>query len=244
MEIIISTDFNSKLLFIDLEWEPATAYVWRMWDENISPDQLIDNGGMLCFCAHWYGSKEYLFYSKWEDGREGMAKAAKELLEQADAVVTYNGDKYDIPKLTGEILLAGLSPPPPVTSIDVLKAVKKFGFVMNRLAFIGPLLKAGGKVKHEGFNLWKDVINGSLKAQKKMTKYCIQDVKMLVNLYNRIKPYIRNHPHLGESKHECGACGSNDVQKRGFHRTKAFLTQRLQCQKCGSWSLGTRKGIK
>lgn len=234
---------SKKLLFLDIEWEPATAYVWQMWDVNISPDQLIDNGGMLCFCAHWHGEKQYLFYSKWEHGREGMALAAKELLEQADAVVTYNGDKYDIPKITGEILLAGLSPPPPVTSIDVLKAVKKFGFVMNRLAYIGPLLKVGGKVKHEGFNLWKDVISGSTKAQKKMTKYCIQDVKVLVNLYNRIKPFIRNHPHLGGIKHECGACGSKETQKRGYHYTKSFKTQRLQCTSCGSWSLGTRKGL-
>lgn len=243
MVIIISTDSN-RLLFIDIEWEPATAYVWQMWDVNISPDQLIDNGGMLCFCAHWHGSKEYQFYSKWEHGREGMAKAAKSLLEEADAVVTYNGDKYDIPKITGEILLAGLAPPPPVTSIDVLKAVKKFGFVMNRLAYIGPLLKVGGKVKHEGFNLWKDVIAGSTKAQKKMTKYCIQDVKVLVNLYNKVRPFIRTHPHMGTEKHECGACGNKNMQKRGFHRTKSFLTQRLQCQDCGSWSLGTRKAVK
>lgn len=235
---------DKRLLFLDIEWEPATAYVWRMWDENISPDQLIDHGGMLCFCAHWEGEKEYMFFSKWEDGREGMALIAKTLLEEADAVVTYNGDKYDLPKIHGEILLAGLTPPPPVTSIDVLKAVKKMGFVMNRLAYIGPLLKVGGKVKHEGFNLWKDVVNGSAKAQKRMTKYCIQDVRLLVKLYNKMKPFIKNHPHMGTTKHECGACGSNNTQKRGIRRTKYFLVQRIQCQSCGSWSDGTRTKVK
>ena len=55
---------NRKLLFLDIEWKPATAYVWRMWDENISPDQLIDEGGMLCFCAKWEGSKDSLFFSE------------------------------------------------------------------------------------------------------------------------------------------------------------------------------------
>lgn len=235
---------SSNLLYIDIEWAPATAYVWRMWDENISPDQLIDHGGMLCFCAHWEGDKEYLFYSEWEDGRLGMAKAALELLSRADAVVTYNGDKYDLPKLTGEILLANLSPPPVVTSIDCLKAVKKFGFNMNRLAYIGPLLGAGAKVKHEGFNLWKDVLAGDKKARKKMQRYCIQDVKVLKSLYKRILPFIRNHPHLGLTKHECGACGSKETQRRGFRRTKAFIIQRLQCQSCGSWSDGTRTKAK
>jgi hypothetical protein len=239
----VNKNTPGKVLFLDIEWEPALAYVWQMWDVNINPDQLVNHGNMLCFCAHWEGSKEYLFFSKWVDGREGMAKAALALLEEADAVVTYNGDKYDLPKITGEILLAGLAPPPVVTSIDVIKAVKKFGFNMNRLAYIGPLLKVGGKVKHEGFNLWKDVMAGSEKAQAKMKKYCIQDVRLLKNLYVKIKPFIRNHPHMGKDKHECGACGSNHAQNRGYRRTKTFQIQRLQCQNCGSWFEGARKKV-
>jgi len=229
-----------KVLVLDIEWRPALAYVWRMWDENIGPDQLIDHGGMLCFCAHWEGSKDFEFYAEWTDGRKGMAEAALRLLEEADAVVTYNGDKYDLPKITGEILLAGLNPPPVVTSIDCIKAVKKFGFNMNRLAYIGPLLKVGGKVKHQGFNLWKDVMAGDAKAQATMKKYCIQDVRLLANLYRKIKPFIRNHPHMGKDKHECGACGSNHMHSRGMRRTKAFKIQRLQCVNCGSWSDGQR----
>lgn len=238
----MSTD--SKILYLDIEWEPATAYVWRMWDENITPDQLIDAGGMLCFCAHWGGDKEYLFYSKWEHGRAGMAQAALELLTEADAVVTYNGDRYDLPKINGEILLAGLNPPPPPTSIDLIKAVKKMGFVMNRLAYIGPLLGVGGKVKHHGFNLWKEVMAGDEKAQKTMKKYCIKDVKLLVKMYPRIKAFIRNHPNLdGQKAGACGSCGSANVHSRGYRRTKAFRIQRLQCQDCGSWSDGKREKV-
>lgn len=235
---------DEKVLFLDIEWAPATAYVWRMWDENISPDQLIDHGGMLCFCAKWQGSNDFLFFSEWEDGREGMAQAALDLLSEADAVVTYNGDRYDLPKILGEILLAGLSPPPPVTSIDVIKTVKKFGFNMNRLAYIGPLLVNSGKVKHEGFNLWKDVMNGKEKARTKMERYCIQDVRLLEKLYKRIRPFIRNHPHMGATKKECGACGSHHVQSRGYRRTKHYRIQRVQCQSCGSWSEGTRTKVK
>lgn len=234
---------DEKILLLDIEWKPATAYVWKMWDENISPDQLIDHGGMLCFCAKWSGSKDFLFFSEWEDGREGMAQAALDLLNEADAVVTYNGDRYDLPKILGEILLAGLTPPPPVTSIDVLKTVKKMGFVMNRLAYIGPLLSVGGKVKHEGFNLWKDVMNGKETAKAKMQRYCIQDVRLLEKLYQRVRPFIKNHPHMGATKTECGACGSNHVQSRGYRRTKHYRIQRVQCQTCGSWHDGSRSKI-
>lgn len=243
MLILTKTKHDAKLLYLDIEWSPALAYVWRMWDVNISPDQLIDHGGMLCFCAHWGNEREFQFFSEWEHGRKGMAEAALALLSEADAVVTYNGDKYDLPKITGEILLAGLPPPPVVTSIDVLKAVKKLGFNMNRLAYIGPLLGVGGKIKHEGFNLWKDVLAGNVKAQAKMRKYCIQDVRLLKDLYLKVKPFIRTHPFMGEAKHECGACGSSDMQRRGYRRTKAFKIQRLQCNNCGSWSDGVRKKV-
>lgn len=235
---------TNKILYIDIEWEPATAYVWRMWKENISPAQLIDKGGMLCFCAHWEGSKEYLFFSKWEHGRNGMAKEALALLSEADLVIGYNSDKYDLPKIMGEILLEGLTPPPPPSSIDLLKTVKKMGFVMNRLAYIAPLLKIGNKIEAGGFPLWVAVMNGDAKAQEKMKKYCIQDVKLLPRLYKKLKPFIRNHPHVGDVKSSsCGACGSNHVQSRGFRRTKAFKIQRIQCQSCGSWSDGKRTKI-
>ncbi len=233
-----------KILYIDIEWAPALAYVWRMWDENISPDQLIDHGGMLCFCAHWDGTRDFQFYSDWDDGRKGMAEAALRLLSEADAVVTYNGDKYDLPKILGEILLAGLSPPPPPTSIDVLKTVKKFGFNMNRLGYIGPLLGVGGKVKHEGFNLWKDVMAGNGRAQAKMKRYCIQDVRLLKALYQKIKPFIRTHPFMADGKpNACPSCGSVHIQKRGVRRTRHYTIQRLQCQSCGAWSEGTRKKV-
>lgn len=233
----------SKILYFDIEWKPATAYVWRMWDENVGPDQLIDAGGLLCFSAMWEGSNDVIFASEWEDGHDEMVIKLYELFQEADAIISFNGDKYDIPKAMGEFLLLGLAPPPPPTSIDLLKTVKKMGFVMNRLAFIGPFLKVGKKVKHEGFTLWSSVMNGDAKAQKRMKRYCIQDTKLLVTLYKKIKPYIKTHPHLGESKHECGACGSTKTQRRGYRRTKHYLIQRLQCTSCGSWSEGTRKKV-
>lgn len=232
-----------KILVLDIEWQPALAYVWRMWKQNIQPDMLIDHGGMLCFCAHWHGSKEFMFYSKWEHGREGMAQAALDLLTEADAVVTYNGDKFDLPKITGEILLAGLSPPPPVTSIDLLKAVKKFGFNMNRMAYIAPLLGVGGKLSHEGFTLWKKAMDGDEVAQRKMQRYCIQDVRITDKLYKKIKPFIRNHPYMGENKAECPVCHKNNTQRRGYRRTRCYKTQRHQCNNCGHWFESTRTKV-
>lgn len=234
-----------KILVLDIETKPMIAYAWRCYDENISPEQIIEPGGMISFAAKWVGESGVAFYSDWTHSHGEMVHAIHALLSVADGVVSYNGDRFDLPKLHGEFLLEGLAPPPPLTSIDVMKTVKKMGFVMNRLAFIGPLLKVGAKVKHEGFQLWADVLKGDEKAQAKMEKYNVQDVVLLEKLYLKIKPYIRNHPHMGDqSAHSCGACGSTHVQSRGYRRTKSFLIKRLQCQTCGSWSDGARTKVK
>lgn len=237
------SEHTPKILVLDIEWAPALVYTFDMWNSNASPDKVIDHGGMLCFCAHWLGEKEYMFYSKWEHDRLGMATAALDLLTRADLVITYNGARYDIPKITGEIVLAGLQPPPKVAQVDLLKTVKKFGFNMNRLAYIGPLLGVGAKVKHEGFNLWKDVLNGNPKAQEKMKKYCIQDVKVTVRLYNKIKPFVQDHPVLRQGN-RCPVCNSPNTQKRGPRMTRFFRIQRNQCQNCGHWFETTRTKIK
>lgn len=236
---------DQKVLVLDIETKPAQAYVWRAYGEqNIGVDQIIDAGGIICVGAKWLGEKTTYLFSDWEHGHHEMLVLIHEMMSFADAIVTYNGDAFDLKKLQGEFLLAGLGPTPPCTSIDVIKAVRKFGFFMNKLAFIGPLLSQGGKVETGGFTLWTKVMAGDEKAQEKMAKYCKQDVDLLEKLYLRVRPFIRNHPHMGKvGAHECGACGSTHVQSRGTRRTRAFKIQRLQCQTCGAWSDGTRKKI-
>lgn len=234
----------NKILTIDIETRPALAYVWGLFDQNIGLSQLVEPSAPISFAAKFLHDKEMHFHSDWTDGHEGMIARAHALISEADAVVGYNSDSFDLRKLRGEFLLAGLPPPPPVTSIDLLKSVKKLGFQSGKLAYIGPFLAIGEKVKHEGFDLWLKVMQGDEAAQKRMEKYNIGDVKLTESLYKLLMPYIANHPHLGEDgPGQCGACGSHDLHKRGFRRTKSFKIQRLQCNDCGSWSDGTRKAV-
>lgn len=234
-----------KILVIDIEWRPTKAYVWQPWKENILPEKIIEHGGLLCVGAKWLGSTTYHLYTDWEHGHRAMLEAAHAMISEADAVVTYNGDRYDLRKLEGEFLLAGLPPPPPVTSIDLIKTVKKLGYFMNRLGFIGPFLGLGKKVPHEGMALWVKVENGDEKAQNRMGRYCLQDVRITERLYKKIKPYIRNHPNMGfQPAGSCGACGSKNVERRGYRRTKMFRIQRLQCKDCHSWSSGARQKVE
>lgn len=234
----------AKILVLDIEWKPTKAYVWQAWKQDISPDKIIEHGGLLCVAAKWLGEKRTHFFAEWRDGKEEMLKGIHALLSEAEAVLTYNGDKYDLPKLQGEFALIGMMPPPPPTSIDLLKTVKKLGLFQNKLAFVAPLFGVGNKLDNGGFKLWVDVEKGDRRAQKLMEKYNIRDVVVLEELYNKIKPFVKNHPNLlGDARGACGACGSVHLHSRGYRRTKHFRTQRLQCQNCGSWSDGKREKI-
>lgn len=96
---------DSKILILDIETKPAVAYVWRTFKENVGYEQVLDPGGMICFAAKWAGEKEVFFSSDWTESRGEMLRKAHALLSEADAVVTYNGDKFDLPKLVGEFVL-------------------------------------------------------------------------------------------------------------------------------------------
>jgi hypothetical protein len=161
------------------------------------------------------------------------------LISAADAVCTYNGASFDIPKLMGNFLLEGLPPPPPPTQIDIYKAVRKLGFICNKLDYIAPLLGLGSKVKHEGLEMWIACMQGDRKAQKRMAKYCAGDVDLLERVYERVKGYVFNHPHMGMGGPlQCPSCNSHQVQSRGVRRTRSSFIQRLQCQACGGWFAG------
>jgi len=235
---------DQKILLLDIEWRPVKAYVWRAWDENISPAQIEEDGGLLCVGAKWLGEKTVHLFSEWEHGHVGMLERIHDMMSHADAIITYNGDKYDLPKLDGEFVRFDLPPRPPCTSIDCIKAVKKFGYFRSSLAFVGPFLGIGQKLEHEGFGLWKKVMNGDDNARNRMARYCQQDVRILEKLYLKIRAHIRNHPHMGQAgKAECPSCGGKHTHSRGTTRTRCFKKQRLQCQSCGHWFLGKQTKI-
>lgn len=231
-----------NVLLLDIETRPTLAYVWKLFDENISVDQIVEPTAMICWAGKWYGKKGITFMSEWKDGKENMVAGLHAMLSEADAVITYNGDRFDLPKITGEFVVLGLGPVPPIPSIDLFKTVKKLGYASGKLAFVAPLLGIGDKVKHEGFRLWKQVLDGDEKARAKMERYNKQDTILLAKLYSTLRPYIKTHPYLGTGeKQDCPACGGSNLQHRGQRRTKAFFIERLACTDCGAWSDGGRR---
>lgn len=216
-----------------------------MWNNNVSLSQLRESSRVMCFAAKWRGKRDVEFRSEFHDSHRDMVLFAHELLSEADAVITYNGDKHDLPHLRKEFLLAELPPPAPFQSIDLLKAVKKTArFPSNKLDYVAQALGVGGKLSHTGHELWVQCMAGDEKAWDLMRRYNIQDVRITEKVYDRLLPWIPSHPHValyddieGDS---CQNCGSTDLRKEGFAYTPLGKFQQYQCKKCGRWSRGKR----
>lgn len=226
-----------KILLLDIETAPGTAYVWQLFDENVPLERLITPSRMLCWTAKWYGGSWHVADER--GGREALLKPLHELLMEADAVVTYNGDRFDLPKINGEFVSVGLPPVPPIPSIDLFRTVKGFGYQSGKLQFVAKHLGLGEKAETGGFELWAKCMAGDEKAWRKMLRYNKQDVALLEKLYTKLRPFIRAHPRL-HKKRTCPACGSSSIQRRGVRRTMASTVERLNCQGCGSWFSGAR----
>ena len=240
------SDKKPKILTLDIETRPAVAYVWRMFKENIPNDRLIEPHGILCVGTKWMHEKNVNMFSVWEHGRRGMLERVLEQINEADMIITYNGKKFDLQHLMAEFIVHDLPAPAPVSHVDLFQFVRNHTkFMSKKLDYVAQQLKVGSKQKHDGFNLWVEVMNGNKAAQHKMERYCAQDVRLTERVYEKLKGYIPNHPSLGfASKEACPTCGSKRTQRRGHYFTRIYRWQRHQCTACGSWFKTSQQKIK
>jgi hypothetical protein len=131
---IAETQHAARALVIDIETGPNLAWVWGLWDQNVSLSQLENASHVMCFAAKWLGEREVSFWSEHHDGHEAMVDAAWRLLDEADAVIGYNSKGFDVKHLHREFVLANMPPPSPHKDIDLLTVARsRFKFVSNKL---------------------------------------------------------------------------------------------------------------
>jgi DNA polymerase III epsilon subunit-like protein len=165
------------------------------------------------------------------------------LLDEADAVIHFNGKRFDIPTLNKDFLLNGIRPPAPYKHIDLLTTVRtQFRFTSNKLDHVCEQLGLGNKTKHAGAELWIKCMAGDKAAWSEMEEYNIRDVEMTEALYLHLLPWIKSHPNYSVMTGECVCpnCGSAKHQKRGFAFSLAGKYQRYQCRECGTWYRGVK----
>lgn len=230
----------TRLLTLDVETRPITAYTWGLWDQRIGINQIIDGGGLLSWAAKFHGERKVYFAAEWEEGERAMVRKMHALLDEADAVLGWNSDRFDIRWLNAMFVKHGLSRPSPFVKVDLMKSVKHYLYLPSyKLDFVAGYLGVGRKVRTGGFDLWADVLAGDEKAQSLMRRYNIADTKLAEAVFDKLreKGWIKGLPnHAIDGGHVCPHCGSEKLQARGWQHTKTRRYQRFQCRTCHSWS--------
>lgn len=231
-----------KVLYFDIETAPINVLIWHVFGDYAGQDQILHDSFLLTWAAKWDGESKVL--SDRLTKQEVLAKddariveSLARLLREADVVVAHNGDKFDIPIVNKRLMLNELDPLPPFNTIDTLKLAKRnFRMEMNKLDFIAERLGLGRKIKTE-FMLWRDAYEGNVAALKEMERYNKQDVVLLEQVLDRMKPYVRRLTRLFDGPgFSCPWCGSMKLQRRGKHRSQVTTWQRWHCMECKKYS--------
>lgn len=182
-----------KVLLVDIETKPKKSWHWNVWDENINPNMMIEDGAILSWSAKWIGEKE-IFY-KDQRGNEQNLMNDKELLkplvklmQQADIIIWQNGDGFDYGEINNRIAEHKLPIPEEYKTIDTKKIAKRhLRLPWYSLAYMTERFnKKYKKQAHKefpGWDLWKEVMKGNKKAWECMKKYNQFDVLSMEELF-------------------------------------------------------------
>ena len=248
-----------RILLFDIETTPLTIHSWRHYQTDSLA--ILEDFYILCFSYKWYDEKktnvkaiiDYPQYSKDIKSDKQLMSDMWDLFDEADIVVGHNSDKFDVKKTNARMLTHGMRPYAPFRQIDTLKMARKsFGFTSNRLDDLGRSLGVGRKEKVGGkLQMWFDCMAGnttpeSKKAWKDMQRYAKQDVVLLEEVYNKLKPWgtpVNLGLFVEDENPVCPKCGHNDLMKRGTSSTNSGTYQRYQCKnkECRGYSRARSK---
>lgn len=241
---------DTRILVIDVERQRGEWRV-RRWDpyppKFLHMDMLVERPRIMCFAAKWYGSDDMVYLDergtsgKGVGGRKRMVKAMWELLNQADVVVTYNGERADFPWMQEEFMYLDLPRPMPYKSIDLIKVNRKrFALPYRSLRYLARETGTSGKMEHEGPDLWDLCAAGDIAAWDQMRAYNEQDVRVTEELWLKLLPWLDGSTHMGvligdDTTRRCPNCGSAHLtQQKKPARAHVREYEAFRCDNCGA----------
>lgn len=233
---------TTKILSWDIETLPNTIARYSLWHQG-DPSCILEERSIICIAYKWLHEKKTHLISventKDVHDDKSVLRKFRRVHDQADMTVAHNGNKFDLPVVNSRLVYWNMPPLTRNLRYDTLSTAKRvFSFNSNRLDYLGQFLGVGGK-RETPKGLWLDCLKGDAKAIKEMGQYCKRDVKLLEDVYLKLKPFDENHPNLNVFGNmdvpRCPGCQSDNVVKWGFTGTKTQRYQRYRCKDCGMY---------
>ena len=226
----------SKILAFDIETLPATGWFWHPKMTYLPWKQILEPGDMLSWAAGWYHEPgKTHFADRVRTEYDDMLWELWLLLDKASYVVTWNGDGFDNKKVRGYFARAGLPPFREPKSIDLLRTARTFGFESASLGYTAKMFGVTEKIDNGAVASWMEVVAGDEDALERLETYNRGDVTTTLELYDAMRPWIRNHPHLGfaaDDDPRCPRCGSEDLTYVGVHQAVVIRYRMHRCNNC------------
>jgi DNA polymerase elongation subunit (family B) len=203
---------HRKRLFFDIEVSPNIGMFWKSGHEiSVDHHSIIKERAIICICYKWEGEKK-VYSLRW-DKKQNDKKMVSDFIKVANSateLVGQNSDRFDITWVRTRALIHGIVWSPYINSLDTLKMARSgFNFNSNRLDYLGKILLNKGKIE-TGFGLWKDIsLNNSESAMLKMIKYCKNDVILLEEVFDKLRPYIKPKMSYATNRGNCPECDSD-----------------------------------
>ena len=245
---------------LDIETAPILGNVWRLFENNVSINQIHTDWSILSFTAKRLDPKaptksvrsrraqcEYMDTSNAAGGvRDDLALVQRlwTIFNESDIIVGQNVASFDIRKIRARMMLHGMQPPSPCRVLDTLHIAKSIGaFTSNKLEYLSQHLSEVTKSRHAkfpGFELWKACLDNNPAAWAEMRAYNIDDVLSTEEVYLRLRPWSPQHisvvTYTDPETVACPVCGSEHVTEDGYSFSNVSKYQRYNCQECGAWS--------
>jgi hypothetical protein len=212
------------------------AWTFRLDRPYITYDSVAIPTRMICFAAKWLDEDAVIFRSEYHHGTDVMLRKLAELLNEADIVLHFNGDRFDIQH--------GIDMFSPIVCVDIYKQLRNsMYFPNNKLDTIIKQLGIGKKSEHEGIGLWIKCItdppaddpNRQRRAWALMRRYCKNDVVKEEELYLDTREWFPKHPNLSlweddPAEDRCSVCNSPDYLKPdGYAYTNVGKYPKWRC---------------
>lgn len=232
------TQDKMKVLYFDIETSPSMAWVWSTGKQYVGHEQILEPTRIICVSCKYEGEKKVHNFA-WDNKQQDkkLLTDFRKFAEEADIIVGHNGKNFDLKHLNARIAFHRL-PPLNVTMIEDTLALsrRKFRIASHSLAYLAKYFGVGAKGETGGISLWLDVwLRNDRKALKKMLKYCDQDVILLEQVLDRLRPYLdvkANKSTFALDDRICPSCGG-DLKLHDKRFTSAMRrVQRYRCKKC------------
>lgn len=240
---VYKPNINYNILLLDIEISPSKAYVWSRWNNNIYGDQMINEWFMLSWAAKWLNSETILSdiidkKDVKEENDKKIVESLYELMKKAKIIIAHNGKNFDCKKINTRFLYHSL-PPLDFKLIDTLQVARSvLGNSSNSLDDLVKYFKLGEK-SSVNFKLWKECVDGNKESLDLLREYNVHDTELLERLYIKLKPYIKNHPNIGnitDNYMVCASCGSYNIEREGYYYTNINKFPKYRCKDCGGLS--------